>query len=82
MERCTWQKLRTDVDKTSTGAVCQAGSQGWSVNGRRKLYAGDKTSPCLRCGKPGVIVSGDPRQTNPQGDRWLSVVHQYGADMQ
>ncbi len=32
-----------DGDKTSTGAVCYAGSQGWSVNGRRKLYVGDKT---------------------------------------
>ncbi|EJG2386052.1 PAAR domain-containing protein [Kluyvera ascorbata] len=56
-----------DGDKTSTGAVCYAGSQGWSVNGRRKLYVGDKTSSCPRCGQPGVIVSGDPRQTNPQG---------------
>lgn len=56
-----------DGDKTSTGAVCYAGSQGWSVNGRRKLYVGDKTSPCPKCGQPGVIASGDLRQTNPQG---------------
>lgn len=56
-----------DGDKTSTGAVCYAGSQGWSVNGRQKLYVGDKTSLCPKCGQAGVIVSGDPRQTNPQG---------------
>lgn len=56
-----------DGDKTSTGAVCYAGSQGWSVNGRRKLYVGDKTSPCPKCVQPGVIASGDLRQTNPQG---------------
>lgn len=55
-----------DGDKTSTRAVCYAGSQGWSVNGRRKLYVGDKTSPCPKCGQPGVIASGDLRQTNPQ----------------
>lgn len=56
-----------DGDKTSTGAVCYAGSQGWSVNGRRKLYVRDKTSPCPKCGQPGVIASGDLRQTNPEG---------------
>lgn len=55
-----------DGDKTSTRAVCYVGSQGWSVNGRRKLYVGDKTSPCPKCGQPGVIASGDLRQTNPQ----------------
>ncbi|WP_109728891.1 PAAR domain-containing protein [Edwardsiella tarda] len=68
-----------DGDKTSTGAVCYAGSQGWSVNGRRKLYVGDKTSPCPKCGQPGVIASGDLRQTNPQGRVLPSMVHQYAV---
>jgi len=29
-----------------------------------KLYIGDKTTPCPKCGKVGVIVSGDPRCSN------------------
>lgn len=56
-----------DGNKTSTGIVCYAGSQGWSVSGRRKLYVGDKTSPCPGCGQPGGIGSGDSQQNNPQG---------------
>ncbi|WP_071999987.1 PAAR domain-containing protein [Raoultella planticola] len=61
-----------DGDKTSTGAVCYAGSQGWSVNGRRKLYVGDKTSPCPKCGQPGVIASGDLRPGAGCSRRWFT----------
>ncbi len=53
-----------DGDKTSTGATCYASRTGFSVMGRLKLYIGDKTSPCPKCGKPGVIAAGDVRQSN------------------
>lgn len=53
-----------DGDKTSTGATCYASRTGFSVMGRLKLYIGDKTSPCPKCGKPGVIAAGDIRQSN------------------
>ena len=51
-------------DKTSTGAHCIAARPGMSVMGKWKLYIGDKTTPCPKCGKVGVIVSGDPRCSN------------------
>ncbi|BBT92119.1 hypothetical protein WP8W19C02_37390 [Enterobacter cloacae] len=51
-------------DKTSTGARCIAARPGMSVMGLWKLYIGDKTTPCPKCGKVGVIVSGDPRCSN------------------
>ncbi|WP_320718606.1 PAAR domain-containing protein [Enterobacter vonholyi] len=51
-------------DKTSTGAHCIAARPGMSVMGLWKLYIGDKTTPCPKCGKVGVIVSGDPRCSN------------------
>lgn len=51
-------------DKTSTGAQCIAAHPGMSVMGLWKLYIGDKTTPCPKCGKVGVIVSGDPRCSN------------------
>ena len=53
-----------DGDKTSTGATCYASRTGFSVMGKLKLYIGDKTSPCPKCGKPGVIAVGDVRQSN------------------
>ena len=53
-----------DGDKTSTGSVCYASRPGMSVMGKLKLYIGDKTSHCPKCGEVGVIVSGDHRQTN------------------
>jgi uncharacterized Zn-binding protein involved in type VI secretion len=46
-------------DKTSTGAQCIAARPGMSVMGKWKLYIGDKTTPCPKCGKVGVIVTGD-----------------------
>ncbi|MBC0855577.1 hypothetical protein [Pantoea stewartii] len=39
-----------DGDKTSKGAVCYAGSQGWSVNGRQKLYVVIKRHPARNAG--------------------------------
>ncbi|WP_232526454.1 PAAR domain-containing protein [Pantoea agglomerans] len=51
-------------DKTSTGAQCIATRPGMSVMGLLKLYIGDKTTPCPKCGEVGVIVSGDHRHSN------------------
>ncbi|MHC9003790.1 PAAR domain-containing protein [Enterobacter adelaidei] len=51
-------------DQTSTGAQCIAARPGMSVMGKWKLYIGDKTTPCPKCGKVGIIVSGDPRCSN------------------
>ncbi|WP_287811188.1 PAAR domain-containing protein [Enterobacter sp.] len=51
-------------DKTYTGAQCIAARPGMSVMGLWKLYIGDKTTPCPKCGKVGVIVSDDPRCSN------------------
>ncbi|MDX6039237.1 PAAR domain-containing protein [Scandinavium lactucae] len=51
-------------DKTSTGAQCIAARPGMSVMGKWKLYIGDKTTSCPKCGKVGVIVTGDHRHSN------------------
>ncbi|MGC1030504.1 PAAR domain-containing protein [Pantoea agglomerans] len=51
-------------DKTSTGAQCIATRPGMSVMGLLKLYIGDKTTPCPKCGEVGIIVSGDHRHSN------------------
>lgn len=51
-------------DKTSSGAECIAARPGMSVMGLLKLYIGDKTTPCPKCGKVGVIVDGDHRCSN------------------
>ncbi|MCX8966182.1 phospholipase effector Tle1 domain-containing protein [Erwinia psidii] len=53
-----------DGDKTSTGAFCIASRPGMSVMGKLKLYIGDKTTPCPKCGQVGEIITGDHRQTN------------------
>ena len=53
-----------DGDKTSTGSQCIAARPGKSVMGKWKLYIGDKTTPCPKCGKVGVIASGDVRHSN------------------
>lgn len=54
-------------DKTSTGAQCIAARPGMSVMGKWKLYIGDETTPCPKCGEVGVIVSGDHRVSNEEG---------------
>lgn len=54
-------------DKTSTGSECIATRPGFTVMGRLKLYIGDKTTPCPKCGKVGIIVSGDYRVSNEEG---------------
>ncbi len=51
-------------DRTSTGAHCIAARSGMSVMGLLKLYIGDKTTPCPKCGEVGVIVDGDYRHSN------------------
>jgi uncharacterized protein (TIGR03034 family) len=51
-------------DKTTSGAQCIAARPGMSVMGLLKLYIGDKTTPCPKCGKVGVIVTGDHRHSN------------------
>lgn len=51
-------------DMTSTGAQCIAARPGMSVMGLLKLYIGDKTTPCPKCGEEGVIVDGDHRHSN------------------
>lgn len=51
-------------DKTSSGAQCIAARPGMSVMGLLKLYIGDKTTPCPKCGKVGIIVDGDHRCSN------------------
>ncbi|MFB4491978.1 S-type pyocin domain-containing protein [Enterobacter hormaechei subsp. oharae] len=48
-------------DRTTTGARCIASITDSTEFGRRILRVGDKTTPCPRCGKQGVIVSGEPR---------------------
>ncbi|HCJ7623542.1 TPA: S-type pyocin domain-containing protein [Enterobacter hormaechei subsp. xiangfangensis] len=48
-------------DRTTTGARCIASITDSTEFGRRILRVGDKTTPCPRCGKQGVIVSGELR---------------------
>ncbi|MBM7016801.1 S-type pyocin domain-containing protein [Enterobacter cloacae] len=50
-------------DRTTTGAMCIASITDSTEFGRRILRVGDKTTPCPRCGKQGVIVSGEERVT-------------------
>ncbi|EPA0074626.1 MULTISPECIES: S-type pyocin domain-containing protein [Enterobacter] len=50
-------------DKTTTGASCIASITDSTEFGRRILRVGDKTTPCPKCGKQGVIVSGEERVT-------------------
>ncbi|WP_233445496.1 PAAR domain-containing protein [Enterobacter asburiae] len=51
-------------DKTTSGAQCIAARPGMSVMGLLKLYIGDRTTPCPKCGEVGVIVDGDHRCSN------------------
>lgn len=46
-------------DKTSTGAVCFATKSDYSDCGKWVLQVGDQTTPCPKCGKVGVIATGD-----------------------
>ncbi|HGH4582367.1 TPA: S-type pyocin domain-containing protein [Enterobacter bugandensis] len=50
-------------DKMTTGARCIASITDSTEFGRRILRVGDKTTPCPKCGKQGVIVSGEERVT-------------------
>ncbi|MCK7260794.1 DUF3289 family protein [Enterobacter asburiae] len=51
-------------DKTTSGAQCIAARPGMSVMGLLKLYIGDKTTSCPKCGKVGIIADGDHRCSN------------------
>jgi len=46
-------------DKTSTGAECIATKSDYSDCGKWVLQVGDQTTPCPKCGKVGVIATGD-----------------------
>lgn len=50
-------------DLTTTGAVCIASSTTCFEEGRAFLSRGDKTTPCPKCGRVGVIVEGEPTVT-------------------
>ncbi|HCR1072813.1 TPA: S-type pyocin domain-containing protein [Enterobacter cloacae] len=61
---CYGRGTALEGDKTTTGAVCIASMSSDTEHGRRVMRVGDKTTRCPKCGKPGVVVSGEPRDTN------------------
>jgi|APAga8741243810_1050097.scaffolds.fasta_scaffold03335_3 pyocin large subunit-like protein/uncharacterized Zn-binding protein involved in type VI secretion len=61
---CYGRGTALEGDKTTTGAVCIASMSNDTEHGRRVMRVGDKTTRCLKCGEPGVVVSGEPRDTN------------------
>ena len=50
-------------DKTTTGArlISSIPLTSYNVHGFAVIRQGDKTTPCPKCGQPGVVVEGDPR---------------------
>lgn len=48
-------------DRTTTGAICCTTLPNCTEFGRGVIRVGDKTTPCPKCGKAGVIASGEPR---------------------
>lgn len=52
-----------EFDKTTTGATCIGSLPNSTEYGRQIVRVGDKTTPCPKCGKVGVIVDGEPRVT-------------------
>ncbi len=61
---CYGRGTALEGDKTSTGAVCIASMSNDTEHGLRVIRVGDKTTPCPKCGEVGIIVSGEPRDTN------------------
>ena len=61
---CYGRGTALEGDKTTTGAECIASMSNDTEHGRRVIRVGDKTTPCPECGEVGVIVSGEPRDTN------------------
>ncbi len=55
-------------DKTSTGAECIATKSDYSDCGKWVLQVGDQTTPCPKCGKVGVIATGDDTFTGMGGN--------------
>jgi uncharacterized Zn-binding protein involved in type VI secretion len=60
---CYGRGTALEGDKTTTGAECIASMSNDTEHGRRVVRVGDKTTP-PKCGEVGVIVSGEPRDTN------------------
>lgn len=51
-------------DKTTTGAtLISDGGAFATCDGRGIIRRGDRTTACPKCGKPGVVIEGDPRTT-------------------
>ncbi|WP_039058520.1 S-type pyocin domain-containing protein [Enterobacter sp. Bisph1] len=61
---CYGRGTALEGDKTTTGAKCIASMSNDTEHGRRVVRVGDKTTSCPECGEVGVIVSGEPRDTN------------------
>ena len=61
---CYGRGTALEGDKTTTGAECIASMSNDTEHGRRVVRVGDKTTPCPKCGEAGVIISGEPRDTN------------------
>ena len=61
---CYGRGTALEGDKTASGAECIASMSNDIEHGRRVVRVGDKTTRCPKCGEVGVIVSGEPRDTN------------------
>ena len=61
---CYGRGTALEGDKTTTGAICIASMSNDTEHGLRVVRVGDKTTPCPKCGETGIIVSGEPRDTN------------------
>ncbi|MDX4950244.1 PAAR domain-containing protein [Proteus mirabilis] len=58
------KSIALNGDKTSTGATCIATIQQVTCYGHSVLRAGDPTTTCPQCGKPGIIITGEDRINN------------------
>ena len=50
-------------DQTTTGAKLIPSLSFGNILGRRPIVLGDKTTACLKCGKEGKVVEGEPHRT-------------------
>lgn len=57
---CYGRGLALHGDKTTTGATICSTLPNCTEHGRAVVRVGDKTTPCQKCGKSGVIVDGEP----------------------
>ncbi|XOY29013.1 PAAR domain-containing protein [Proteus cibi] len=58
------KSIALNGDKTSTGATCIATIQQVACYGHSVLRVGDPTTTCPKCGKPGIIITGENRINN------------------